>query len=212
MISPSEGLHIFEQLLLRNPVQVGVVPINWDKHSLNLNGKSVQPMLKQLVKIKPEMTETASTHTILSQLKTISPDEQEGIISRHVQHQIIKILGFDATQSFDSQRALTDLGMDSLMAVELKNKVDSDFGVSVPLTYFIEEASVAGLSKKIHSQFGNGKKNGTPSVDQHGNNGKGDTTDTLDTEKARLLLENLDQLSDEQVDSLLDDLMTQEDA
>jgi hypothetical protein len=58
------------------------------------------------------------------------------------------------------------------------------------------------LSKKVHDQFGNGK---------NGNSGEGDTANELDSEKAKTLLTNLDQLSDEQISSLLDDLLTEED-
>jgi acyl carrier protein len=208
-VSPDEGLNILGQLLLRNPVQVGVVPIDWNKYSLNLNGKAVQPILKHLVKTGPVMSETAPMDTILKQLKSALPEAQEEIISRHVQQQVIKILGFDPSQSFDPQCTLTDLGMDSLMAVELKNKVDADFGVNIPLTYFIEEASIAGLSKKVHDQFGNGKNGAHP--DKNGNSDESDTANELASEKAKTLLANLDQLSDEQVSSLLDDLLTEED-
>lgn len=208
-ISPEEGLNILGQLLSRNPVQVGVVPINWNRYSLNLNGKPVQPILKQLVKAGAATSEMGPTETILEQVKSTPPEEQEKVISRHVQLLVIKILGFDTSQSFDPQCTLTDLGMDSLMAVELKNKVDADFGVNIPLTYFIEEASIAGLSKKVHDQFGNGK-NGAHS-DKNGNSDESDTANELASEKAKTLLTNLDQLSDEQISSLLDDLLTEED-
>ncbi|MGZ9234604.1 MAG: SDR family NAD(P)-dependent oxidoreductase, partial [Anaerolineales bacterium] len=198
MIAPEDGLHILEQLLVRNPVQVGVLPINWNKYSLGLRGRPVPPVLKRLVRIKPKSVETASTINILQDLKDASPERREEMISRHVQQQIVKILGFDTTQSFDSQRALTDLGMDSLMAVELKNKVDADFGINIPVAYFLENATAAALSRKLHDQLGNGA---------HADETTGEDSKSIDSEKAKVLLENLDQLSEDDMDLLLNNLL-----
>ncbi len=88
------------------------------------------------------------------------------------------------------------------MAVELKNKIEIDLRVDIPISYFLEETTVTDLSKRIHQLFEDGNENELKNgMDKMG----------LDAEKAKMLLENLDQLSEEQVSSLLDDLLNEED-
>ncbi len=93
--------------------------------------------------------------------------------------------------------ALTDLGVDSLMAVELKNHIEGDLRMNIPVTYFLEEATVIDLSKKIHHQLGDGAQA----------ENKEYPDEPVDSDTARTLLANMEQLSDDQVDSLLHNLL-----
>ncbi len=42
-ISPTDGMLVLEKLLSEQPVQVGVLPMDWNKFRLNLNGKVIPP-------------------------------------------------------------------------------------------------------------------------------------------------------------------------
>jgi acyl carrier protein len=161
---------------------------------LNISGKAVQPLLKNLIQETTAVTPSLEKHAILKQIKNTPADQQEALILQHVQQQVIKILGFDSTVRMDPQRALTDLGMDSLMAVELKNKIDADFSTSVPLPYFLEEATVTKLSHRLYLQVS--ESNGASSLASEQTVEHSDSIhNEMDAEQARKLLENLDQLS-----------------
>jgi myxalamid-type polyketide synthase MxaB len=203
-IDPADGMQILEQLLLRKPIQIGVLPTNWNQ--LAASGKPIQPLLLNLVKVTAGTTTTEPTRVILEQLKNAPSEKQEALIFHHIKQQVFKIMGFDSSLTIDPERALTDIGMDSLMAVELKNRIDSEFKTSVPLTFFLEEATIAKLSNRIYQQFNIVQPH--DEISERHNNKHGD----IDAGKAQALLENLDQLSDDQVDSLLDNLLTGKDS
>jgi acyl carrier protein len=158
------------------------------------------------VKVTAGTTTTEPTRVILEQLKNAPSEKQEALIFHHIKQQVFKIMGFDSSLTIDPERALTDIGMDSLMAVELKNRIDSEFKTSVPLTFFLEEATIAKLSNRIYQQFNIVQPH--DEISERHNNKHGD----IDAGKAQALLENLDQLSDDQVDSLLDNLLTGKDS
>ena len=55
---------------------------------------------------------------------------------------------------------LVDLGLDSLMAVELRNEVDRQLGVTLPISVLLEGASVQRLAEQIISGLPDGPADG----------------------------------------------------
>jgi hypothetical protein len=80
------------------------------------------------------------------------------------------------------------LGMDSLMAVQLKNRIETDLGVLVPIAHFLQSPSVAQLTAQLLEQL----------------------APMLSTSIAEQTLVSIDQLSDEEVDAMLRDLLAAE--
>ena len=194
-IHPQEGMKVLEHLLQKQPVQAVILPTNWNK--LRLGDKPVQPLLRQVVKSTSKTDVSESFRMDIDQIKTLPAEEQKTALERFAQVQVVKTLGLDPAQPFNALRPLTDLGMDSLMAVELKNKIEGDTGVNIPVPFLLESASVADLTRKILEQMGHGSMpNQMDNIDQR-----------IDSEKAKQLLENLDQLSEDEVNSLLDNLL-----
>ena len=208
LIRPSEGMMILEQLLSSRPVQVGVLPINWKRYSQHLDGKQAQSILRHLVKVKSQIAQAPTSGIVLEKLKTAPESERESILHQYAQQQVVKTLGLDPSKPFDTQRMLADIGMDSLMAVELKNKIDGDFGMNIPVAYFLEKATVAGLAKMLLEQYSN--ENHAPASEDGSQNGNSHVSTTMDSETAKNLLSNLDQLSEDEVNSLLSSMLVEE--
>ena len=51
------------------------------------------------------------------------------------------------------QQPLTQLGVDSLMAVELKNRVEGDLGLTLPVTALLQGPSLANLGARLVTQL-----------------------------------------------------------
>ena len=116
-----------------------------------------------------------------------------------------RVLGLSPSK-LDIQQPLSHLGMDSLMAVELKNRIAGDLKVNVPVAKFLQGFSVAQAVTQVLDQLADDVANpSTPPVqavaqpDQH-----------LEKQHAERLLANLDELSDEQVGLLLNDMLGEE--
>jgi acyl transferase domain-containing protein len=111
-------------------------------------------------------------------------------------NQVAEILGF-APDNLDTHQPLANLGIDSLMALELKNWAESHLGVSVPVVLFLEGPSITDLANILLEKL-------TSETPPHGTNPAQDhMKDGIDPQRAKELIENLDQLTDEEVDSLL---------
>jgi acyl carrier protein len=54
-----------------------------------------------------------------------------------------------SAEALDPAVPLTSLGFDSLMAVQLKNRIESDLGVVVPMIQFLQGPSVDQLAPVV---------------------------------------------------------------
>ncbi|TMR31877.1 type I polyketide synthase [Actinomadura geliboluensis] len=74
-------------------------------------------------------------------LKDLDPATARAMIAAQVRHRIAAVLGFDP-QRLDPAVPLTDLGLDSLVAVRIKSGVEHDLGLTVPASVLLQGASV----------------------------------------------------------------------
>ena len=132
--------------------------------------------------------------------------ERQHLLEGYIREKVASVLKLSSSK-LDTEQSLSSLGLDSLLAMELKNWIEEELGVQVPITIFLQEPSIAQFSAQLLDQLVITAS--TPSiplipsetqVDGHVNIGDGDG---LNRQAAEQLLADLDQLSDEEVDALL---------
>jgi acyl carrier protein len=101
--------------------------------------------------------------------------------------------------NLDPEVPLNNLGIDSLMAIELKNRIEVDLGVTVPMVKFLEGPSVRDLAGFLADKLAPAEVMAAPPSAPAG----------FDPAAAELLA-RIDTLSDDQVDALLQEYYTAE--
>lgn len=76
------------------------------------------------------------------------PEKRRQIIELNLSEWLIRALK-PSTGKLDVSRALYSLGVDSLLAAELKNYVEENFGLDLPMTVFLEEISISQLAGQV---------------------------------------------------------------
>jgi acyl carrier protein len=79
-------------------------------------------------------------------LEGIPPHEREEFLLAHVREQVVNVLGMDPSRPPGLRDGLTDMGMDSLMAVELRNRLEAGAGRSLPATLAFEHPTIEAIS------------------------------------------------------------------
>ncbi|WP_293079104.1 type I polyketide synthase [Moorena sp. SIO3H5] len=148
-ITPEQGLQALAKLLGQKATQVGVLPINWSQFLEQLSGGIKMPLLEAF-----SLAETTKSkdYKLLERLEASSSKEREKLLITHLQSEVAQVLGMTASQ-IDVQQPLNTMGLDSLMAVELRNRVQTDLGVDVPIVKFIEDISIVGLATEVNGQL-----------------------------------------------------------
>jgi myxalamid-type polyketide synthase MxaB len=102
------------------------------------------------------------------------------------------------------EQPLQDIGFDSLMAVELKNRLNTDWEVEIPLVKFIEGVTVTSLALLLNEQI---LETHQISSDKPSANSQNSLPTHFD-HSSELMLKQIDQLSDEDVDALLSSMLS----
>ena len=74
------------------------------------------------------------------------------MLESHLQETIARVLQLEASQ-FSGEEALTSLGMDSMMAIEVKNRVGSSLKVDVSVLELLQGITVVQLANRILSSL-----------------------------------------------------------
>jgi 8-amino-7-oxononanoate synthase/malonyl CoA-acyl carrier protein transacylase len=143
-IAPQQGLQILEELLQQQATQVGVLPVDWSLFQNKIPKSTFFADLLPQTTEKP-LKKSESKDNIKGNRKTILFDRVRSLVA--------KVLGFDSPNSIDPQENFGDLGMDSLMAVELKNALQSSLGVSLPLTSAFDYPTVELLTEHLDKEI-----------------------------------------------------------
>lgn len=89
----------------------------------------------------------------LHQLRRARGPERQSLLQRYVRNQVIEVLGKGPNVLIDEHCPLTQLGMDSLLAYELKCHLERDLHLSVPVSQLLGSGSVENISGHLASQF-----------------------------------------------------------
>ncbi|MGB3193281.1 MAG: type I polyketide synthase [Limnoraphis sp.] len=149
-LSPQQGIAALDQFWRSGHIKTTVANVNWDSFkSLYQIGR--QRLLLEEIQVKP-LTKPPETSVqqkaeILQQLKSSPPTQREDLLIAYLQDEIYQVLRKTSSQ-VDVQQPLNTMGIDSLMALELRNRLKTTLSVDVPIVKFIENNSIIDLVAK----------------------------------------------------------------
>ena len=201
-IPPKQALEVLDRLLGQSATQVVAVPVNWQQYREVYPAGSASALLSELAREEAEVHRQAvGTSERRNTLLAAEPTERRQLLQSYLSEQVARVLGLSPSR-LDPQQSLSELGLDSLMAVELKNRIAGDLKVNVPVAKFLQGFSVAQAVTQVLDQLADDVANpSTPPVQ---------AVVPPEKQHAERLLANLDQLSDEQVGLLLNDMLGEE--
>ncbi|MEO1743342.1 MAG: SDR family NAD(P)-dependent oxidoreductase, partial [Cyanobacteria bacterium J06629_9] len=152
-IAPTQGKQALSQLLSQPLLsQAGVVPIRWPQFYNQVSPESRPDSFYAAFKpAKAAQRQGSQTVTVevaqwKTQLDQLPQRQRLSFITQALQREVAKILRLPDAQLPDPATSFFDMGMDSLMAVELKNLLDTQLGVSVASTAVFEFPTIQGLA------------------------------------------------------------------
>jgi myxalamid-type polyketide synthase MxaD len=160
--SPARGLAALERVLAANPVHVGVMPIDWPRWASHHAAAARLPVLSDLVGTAsaPGRAPRASDLDVAT-LLAAPPSDREATLAAYLRRAVARALRL-APERVDIALPLNRLGLDSLMAVELKNGIEANVGVTIPIVKFLQGPSVEQLAAHLAAALADRAEAGAP--------------------------------------------------
>jgi len=149
-LTPSEGLEALGRLLEPASAQVGVVRVDWGRFQERHPGVSARGFLSSVLReTAAEAAPRPAPANLRARLQAASPGSREALLRSHVREAAVKVLGLDSAAGLDPRRPLQEMGLDSLMAVELRNALGTAVGQVLPATLLFDHPSVEALVRYL---------------------------------------------------------------
>jgi polyketide synthase 12/myxalamid-type polyketide synthase MxaB len=142
-IAPERGLAVLDRFARGGRARLAVLPIDW---SVFLRGRRPAPFLSSLAAVaRPRSAKTPAPQGFLERLEATPAAGRLHVLREHIQTLAARVLGLDGMQVMDGRRPLQEIGLDSLMAVELRNALSGAVGRPLPATLLFDYPTVDAL-------------------------------------------------------------------
>ncbi|MCP2342712.1 type I polyketide synthase [Actinomadura rupiterrae] len=150
-LGPEENLALLDRAL-RTDVPA-LVPLRFDAAALRTRPDGVPPMLRGLVRAPARRAASATrapgTGTLADRLDGKSEADRDRIVLDLVRGRVASVLGHDGASAVDPRRAFSDLGFDSLAAVELRNALGTATGLRLTSTLIFDHPTPRALADHL---------------------------------------------------------------
>jgi polyketide synthase 12 len=141
---PDDCLQVLTTLLDEDASGVTVLAIDWARLAASHADVASAPLFSDLTDAVAADRPGGTAAPMRLALLATEPASRLELLSRYLRDEVAKVLGHPPSR-IDLDRGLDRLGFDSLMAVQLKNRIESDLGITIPLVRFMQDATIDRL-------------------------------------------------------------------
>ncbi len=147
--APSEALDLMESLIVARSKQAAVMQIDWIAVSRSFPSLAKLPYLERLA---PARAPTRPSEMV-ERLHGLPEREGRALLLSHICDEVGAVFECAPGEHPDLDRGLFDAGMDSLMALELKNRLQASLGCDVPATLAFDHPTVRAIAAYLYAKL-----------------------------------------------------------
>ncbi|WP_280398462.1 type I polyketide synthase [Nocardia carnea] len=154
-LADDEGLALFDRAC--HSGSATMTPARLDLDALRGLGDPAElpPVLRGLLQGRRRAADSggAEAATLTARLAGLDPAEQERIVLGVIRSHAAAVLGHDSRDGVPADTAFTELGFDSLGAVEFRNRLKSATGVQLPTTVVFDYPNATKLARYLRDEI-----------------------------------------------------------
>jgi acyl carrier protein len=189
-LKPEIAIRTLAQMLASGVPNIAVADVDWSLFRGSYEARGKQPFLDHISQGRPFKPQAAPVGSFVEQLRATSPTERKRQLLRFIQSEVAQVLGLGG-QLPDVQQGFFEMGMDSLLTLEFKARLENAFATSLPATLIFDNPTSEALAGFLIHEISNEAADQQPGIR------------SAQPEVARSLARQIEQLSDEEAEALL---------
>ena len=139
------GLHLFDRALAVTPPVVLAAPYRIDVVRDEVAAGTVAPLLSGLVRSRPQRVTANGNGASARRHRETGGNGRPENVADATRAQIAAALGYESAASLQMNLSFLELGFDSLVSLELRKRLQSVTGLSLPATIMFDHPTPAAL-------------------------------------------------------------------
>ncbi|WP_418952511.1 SDR family NAD(P)-dependent oxidoreductase [Streptomyces albireticuli] len=154
-LTPAQGLALLDAAVASG--ETLLVPAPLDLRTMARSGGEVPSILRGLVRGPVRRTADArQADSLRRRLLGLPEGERAGLLLDLVRTEVAGVLGHASNEAVEPDRAFTELGFDSLTAVELRNRLNAASGLRLPVTLVFDYPTAAAIKDHLLEELAGG--------------------------------------------------------
>jgi len=167
-LSPDQGIAALTRLLHDNDAQTVVLPADWTRYLAQGVSPARKAFLAELIDEAPRAAPTAApakpspaassaaspAENLAATLAAAPEARKRTLLATFIRERALQTLGLDVGRAVDPRTPLGELGLDSLLSVELRNRLSVVVGKPLPATLLFDHPTLDALTDHLCGVLG----------------------------------------------------------
>lgn len=200
MVTPEKGLDLLEDLILeRKAGAMGALPMNWDAWGRSRGYAAQTPYFASLLSGQQGAGGSGNGRITRASLVGKTPDEHMELLVAAIRRTVCNALMLDVDQ-VELDAPLISIGLDSIVSLELKDRIESSIDVIVRTNTLVSGKSIRDLAEQFRAELTDAGKDGGLAGSAVG------ATLVPDGSGYEAVLDRIDDLTNAEIEAILNDL------
>lgn len=150
-LSPEAGMDVLERVIGQNHAQLMVNTVmDWPLFTAWY--PSLPPLITDLAAQQKEAQGEADQGAFIDRFKQADEQQRTDLLTEHFSHVVADVLRIKS-EKITAESSLNDLGLDSLLAIELRARIQRDIKVALPVVTLLSGTLVGELVEKMNQNL-----------------------------------------------------------
>ncbi len=157
-LAPETAISLLDRAIRTESTNLAVMDVRWDRLLAKLPSPGTS-LLKKFrsddVSSEVHRSPSSRDQELCKRLEAAAPRSRVRELEQIIAEELGAVMGIDP-ESFDVDQPLGSLGLDSLMAMELRSHLESKLGVEIPAASLFDNPTIMSLARVTAELFGKG--------------------------------------------------------
>ncbi|WP_369182048.1 type I polyketide synthase [Streptomyces sp. Y1] len=157
-MEPDLAVAALVQAVEQDEACVSVTAMDWPRFAPGFTARRPAPLLADLPALRRSAAAAEERAPqvdggFAERVAALGPREQERAVLDLVRAQVAAVLGHASGEAVEPGRVFRELGFDSLVAVELRNRLNAATGLRLPASLAFDHPTPAALARHVHGEL-----------------------------------------------------------